>query len=60
MQILEIAFSLLICYSLAYKANLKASFPLLSLEIPTNLPGNFLIYLNEVAKNAACGPPYPN
>jgi len=49
-QMLLVALSLLICYSLVCKAILKAWFPWRSLEIPIILPGIFLLYLSTAAK----------
>ena len=53
------AFSLRICCSLVCKAILKAFAPCLSFDTPIILPGIFLLKISEVAKKAACGPPYP-
>ena len=58
-QILLVALSLLMCCSLVCKDNLYALLPCLSTYTPTILPGIDLLYSSLVAKNAACGPPYP-
>ncbi len=58
-QIFEVAFSRLMCCSLVCNAILNARFPCASILTPINLPGIPLLNSSLVAKNAACGPPYP-
>ena len=58
-QMLLVAFSLLMCCSRVCNAILKHLFPFASTLTPMILPGRFLLNASFVAKNAACGPPKP-
>ncbi len=58
-QILEVAFSLLICCSLVCRAIRRARLPWASMLTPIMRPGIFLLNSSFAAKNAACGPPNP-
>ncbi len=58
-QILEVAFYLLICCYLVCKAILYPRFPYASFDIPIILPGIFLTLAFFVAKNPEYGPPKP-
>ena len=58
-QMLEVAFSLLICCSLVCKAIRKQRLPCASILTPMIRPGIFLLKSSLVAKKAACGPPKP-
>ena len=58
-QILEVAFSLLICCSLVCSAIRSARLPCASMLTPIKRPGIPLLKSSLVAKKAACGPPNP-
>ena len=59
-QMLDVAFSRLICCSLVCKVSLYAWLPCLSFDTPTILPGISRLNSSDVAINAACGPPNPS
>ena len=58
-QILEVAFSRLMCCSRVCKAIRRALLPWASMLTPINLPGIPRLKSSRVAKKAACGPPNP-
>lgn len=49
-QILDVAFSRRICYSLVYIDIRNAGFPLESFEMPITRPGILRLYCSKVAK----------
>ena len=58
-QMLDVAFSRRMCCSRVCSAMRNAVRPRASTETPMILPGVWRLYASRVAKNAACGPPYP-